>query len=261
MRREVGRLLRIQWQLRLHGLVRSSFNGTAKWSTQVRGRHSFTAPKNQDSADNAENRQDTAEPDDLENRSAVPCARRVVVIAIQQDVIDGRADPSGRRVHEAEAHVAPGIFDAVEVARNAAVRGKNHNPARVSEQTGLRIEGQTEICGLGRRVNRFLRAGEEMPTGIRFRSAEAGQGFLLLFRSHLRSFAGIETDEDNFVVTPGIEREHSQHADHALFNLIAKHGAAVVDEGKRSEEHTSELQSLAYLVCRLLLEKKKKKTI
>src|SRR5687767_15634669 len=28
-------------------------------------------------------------------------------------------------------------------------------------------------------------------------------------------------------------------------------------EGDRSEEHTSELQSLAYLVCRLLLEKKK----
>src|SRR2546425_2025498 len=29
---------------------------------------------------------------------------------------------------------------------------------------------------------------------------------------------------------------------------------------ERSEEHTSELQSLAYLVCRLLLEKKKKNT-
>src|SRR2546425_3446089 len=28
-------------------------------------------------------------------------------------------------------------------------------------------------------------------------------------------------------------------------------------EDNRSEEHTSELQSLAYLVCRLLLEKKK----
>src|SRR2546425_8492141 len=28
----------------------------------------------------------------------------------------------------------------------------------------------------------------------------------------------------------------------------------------RSEEHTSELQSLAYLVCRLLLEKKKRTT-
>src|SRR5205823_14759059 len=30
------------------------------------------------------------------------------------------------------------------------------------------------------------------------------------------------------------------------------------DRFLRSEEHTSELQSLAYLVCRLLLEKKKK---
>src|SRR2546425_2168236 len=32
-------------------------------------------------------------------------------------------------------------------------------------------------------------------------------------------------------------------------------------DGPRSEEHTSELQSLAYLVCRLLLEKKKKKEL
>src|SRR5947209_13530380 len=31
-------------------------------------------------------------------------------------------------------------------------------------------------------------------------------------------------------------------------------------QGLRSEEHTSELQSRQYLVCRLLLEKKKKKT-
>src|SRR5687767_1007943 len=31
----------------------------------------------------------------------------------------------------------------------------------------------------------------------------------------------------------------------------------VVNDAMRSEEHTSELQSLAYLVCRLLLEKKK----
>src|SRR5947209_16525937 len=30
------------------------------------------------------------------------------------------------------------------------------------------------------------------------------------------------------------------------------------DPGQRSEEHTSELQSRQYLVCRLLLEKKKK---
>src|SRR2546425_8209142 len=50
----------------------------------------------------------------------------------------------------------------------------------------------------------------------------------------------------------------------------AKQGGKIVEIGpngteylwgtikSRSEEHTSELQSLAYLVCRLLLEKKKK---
>src|SRR3989441_5813186 len=41
---------------------------------------------------------------------------------------------------------------------------------------------------------------------------------------------------------------------------IQLHFAALEHVGTimRSEEHTSELQSLAYLVCRLLLEKKKK---
>src|SRR2546425_6378363 len=41
------------------------------------------------------------------------------------------------------------------------------------------------------------------------------------------------------------------------------HAALIAVQDLRSEEHTSELQSLAYLVCRLLLEKKKnkKKTI
>src|SRR2546425_7764429 len=41
-----------------------------------------------------------------------------------------------------------------------------------------------------------------------------------------------------------------------VFAHVAKHARAA--RRRRSEEHTSELQSLAYLVCRLLLEKKKK---
>src|SRR5687767_15676730 len=49
-------------------------------------------------------------------------------------------------------------------------------------------------------------------------------------------------------------RSRSQHA--------GPGGPAAGDPARasaeRSEEHTSELQSLAYLVCRLLLEKKKK---
>src|SRR2546425_9196737 len=41
---------------------------------------------------------------------------------------------------------------------------------------------------------------------------------------------------------------------------VLQSGARQAQILRRSEEHTSELQSLAYLVCRLLLEKKKKKT-
>src|SRR3712207_8283859 len=40
-----------------------------------------------------------------------------------------------------------------------------------------------------------------------------------------------------------------------------EHPAEVRPAGHRSEEHTSELQSRQYLVCRLLLEKKKNKRI
>src|SRR5687767_15457088 len=41
---------------------------------------------------------------------------------------------------------------------------------------------------------------------------------------------------------------------------VSTRSSVRVETDGRSEEHTSELQSLAYLVCRLLLEKKKKPT-
>src|SRR5438445_8536762 len=41
--------------------------------------------------------------------------------------------------------------------------------------------------------------------------------------------------------------------------LIADGAGHTAEKRRRSEEHTSELQSRQYLVCRLLLEKKKKK--
>src|SRR5438309_8185917 len=48
-------------------------------------------------------------------------------------------------------------------------------------------------------------------------------------------------------------------ADEKLFCAARSRGQDDVDRA-RSEEHTSELQSQFHLVCRLLLEKKKKKT-
>src|SRR2546425_2714232 len=44
----------------------------------------------------------------------------------------------------------------------------------------------------------------------------------------------------------------------SVLRRLTRQGADGIE--LRSEEHTSELQSLAYLVCRLLLEKKKKNT-
>src|SRR2546425_6691277 len=50
-------------------------------------------------------------------------------------------------------------------------------------------------------------------------------------------------------------------AEHVLEDDAVELAPAIVGQvrrsAERSEEHTSELQSLAYLVCRLLLEKKK----
>src|SRR3989441_8678168 len=55
---------------------------------------------------------------------------------------------------------------------------------------------------------------------------------------------------------PSVEISNRSSAERIL--LVAWRSKASNASSRRSEEHTSELQSLAYLVCRLLLEKKKK---
>src|SRR2546425_8826454 len=54
------------------------------------------------------------------------------------------------------------------------------------------------------------------------------------------------------------DREVAQPLSEDMEMLLGQQHFHVFTE--RSEEHTSELQSLAYLVCRLLLEKKKTKS-
>src|SRR2546425_5293165 len=66
----------------------------------------------------------------------------------------------------------------------------------------------------------------------------------------------LPADEPHPVLVPA-ERPLESRARH-LEDVAAAQRAVGVEP--RSEEHTSELQSLAYLVCRLLLEKKKNKT-
>src|SRR2546425_9427348 len=72
--------------------------------------------------------------------------------------------------------------------------------------------------------------------------------YTTLFRSQ-----GQEVQE-----SPGLDPGHRDPRAVALEGRAARgHGLPAHAGLGRSEEHTSELQSLAYLVCRLLLEKKK----
>src|SRR5260370_39142083 len=59
----------------------------------------------------------------------------------------------------------------------------------------------------------------------------------------------------------GCNRNNSSRSPHASAQLYASLDAAWGEREERSEEHTSELQSHLNLVCRLLLEKKKKKKL
>src|SRR5262245_62831522 len=64
----------------------------------------------------------------------------------------------------------------------------------------------------------------------------------------------------SLALQPGGERGEPGIAAHAADRLAAQRAQDRRAEVERSEEHTSELQSLRHLVCRLLLEKKKKNT-
>src|SRR3712207_7467779 len=79
---------------------------------------------------------------------------------------------------------------------------------------------------------------------------------LFPYTTLFRSFAGDDVDRPR--------GEPAEELDDELGRLleIGGHHRDVVSarELQRSEEHTSELQSRQYLVCRLLLEKKKQST-
>src|SRR2546425_7972708 len=82
--------------------------------------------------------------------------------------------------------------------------------------------------------------------------------YTTLFRSHRQLHVTVPRD-------PGV-RQADVRGERELLSgselqQSTRDGCAGLRGKPRSEEHTSELQSLAYLVCRLLLEKKKNKCV
>ena len=113
-----------------------------------------------------------------------------------------------------------------------------------------------------------------------------GEGIIVDVSKHLNRLISVDPETRRAVVQPGIvlDQLNALLKPHGLFfpvdvstssratigGMTANNscGARSIRYGKmvdnvravdRSEEHTSELQSQAYLVCRLLLEKKKRK--
>src|SRR3712207_7491205 len=75
--------------------------------------------------------------------------------------------------------------------------------------------------------------------------------YTTLFRSKLEEYVAHRLDRERRLVA----------ALEAGARTVDEMLDAAWDDAPRSEEHTSELQSRQYLVCRLLLEKKKKHQI
>src|SRR3712207_8997957 len=77
--------------------------------------------------------------------------------------------------------------------------------------------------------------------------------YTTLFRSQSREVPG--ADDGDRDERQEVERDRPRHREVVRHAVKREPG---LGEQLRSEEHTSELQSRQYLVCRLLLEKKKK---
>src|SRR3712207_7908845 len=86
--------------------------------------------------------------------------------------------------------------------------------------------------------------------------------YTTLFRSWARAGAQPALQEGWVELLPLLADRWQEARDLALLALASYRGQSrsnTASPVQRSEEHTSELQSRQYLVCRLLLEKKKEK--
>src|SRR5690625_6389564 len=83
--------------------------------------------------------------------------------------------------------------------------------------------------------------------------AAAAVGFVM--GNSVLIIAGALVGASGLILTQIMCKAMNRSLTNVLFGVMAEGGDTV----DRSEEHTSELQSRGHLVCRLLLEKKKKK--
>src|SRR5690242_21205752 len=82
--------------------------------------------------------------------------------------------------------------------------------------------------------------------------------YTTLFRSG-NTGTYVDSPRHRYRGAPDLSQLPLERVAHVAVEVIDARGARAIGREQRSEEHTSELQSHVNLVCRLLLEKKKKK--
>ncbi len=205
-----------------------------------------------------ENRRAAGESQGPHHHEAVPTRHRIVVITIEEERVDGPADPAGRRLDEREPEIARSVLEAEQVTREPAVRRQDDKPRRMGELPRLLIPHISEPGCLRQALDRRLVTSQEMQAVRRILALVSPEQGRLVRRRDRRSLPGIEADHDNLEVPCGLQRQHVQAADHRVQHPAAQHRTVVVSEGhhdRLDSEVLAETHDLSLFIPELDVER------
>ena len=211
------------------------------------------AGRGQDEAAEGGDGQEASEPHEVEDRGAVAAGLGVVLVAVEQDLVDGGADLPARRVHQREAEVLRRVLDAEEVVGDLPLGGRHEDPGGVGELLRLHVPHVAEADRLREAVHGLLRPGQEVPALVGPRPLVAGHVGLLLRRGEDRPLLRVEADGQDLELLPGHEGEHLERPRQAVQAERAEHRAVVVDEAQ-DDGLLPEVVAELHVLPRLVLE-------
>src|SRR5215471_13541655 len=97
------------------------------------GGMSLLAQHHDNEGDEGQDRHGPANTHGAHDRQTVSAGCRVVVVAVEEQRIDGRPDSPRRRLDQRKAEIAWAVFDAKEITRQAALRRQNDPASWVRE--------------------------------------------------------------------------------------------------------------------------------
>ena len=97
------------------------------------------------------------------------------MVAVEQDLVDQRADLVVRRLDQRQPQVARRVLDAVEIARDPPLGGEDDDPGGVRELLALGVVDVAEADAAASGLDRRLRPGEEVPAGVGALAAVAAE--------------------------------------------------------------------------------------